>query len=521
MDVFCGSGGFSEGFRQQGFNIELGIDSWRPAIDTFNHNFGLSCPVKNALDFRRSIEEIEALPDTDVIIGSPPCVSFSHSNMSGKADKSSGVLLTKIFLRIVAVKKFKKDSKLKAWYMENVTNSTNYLNGYYTFKDLGLTKWAQQNGHSPHKKAIILESNQSFINSADYGSTQKRTRVISSEIIRKRGKVLKKGRFSIPLKTHRDSRTEGEQPLHKFLRVVKNGLPKPNQPKNNKTIRDPQYAGLKLKSSELSDHFYDTGLYACEWKQSEHYKTNHPYMGSMSFPENEERPSRTITATRIGSSREGIIYRSEFNRTGDGEYRIPTVREAACIMGFPITFQFKGSEGTKWRLVGNAVCPTVSGAFAKQLRHELGMPTIEQPCVQKSANLDGIINLNSYSEETFDNPPTRNKNSRFRRQPFKDGNRTVTLSNFDIVKKEKNVSRWITSVQYGNGDGFPTYTYPDDTHIELEPLIRKLKNGVEFLEIINNGFSEKIAESKELQRLYEIQTSANNFFAPCAAFSTN
>ncbi len=312
IDIFCGSGGFSEGFRQQGFNVKLGIDSWKPAIDTFNHNFGLNCSVKNVLDFRKSIKEIEALPDTEVIIGSPPCVSFSRSNLSGKADKSSGVLLTKIFLRIVAVKKFKKGSKLKAWYMENVTNSINYLNDYYTFKDLGLTKWAKQNGHSPHKKAIILENNQTFINSADYGSTQKRTRVISGEIIRKRGNVLKKGRLSIPMPTHRDSRAEGEQPLHKSLSMIKNGLPKPNQPWNNKTIQDPQYAGLKLRSSELSDHFYDTGLYTCEWKQSEHFKTNNPYMGSMSFPENEDCPSRTITATKIGSSREAIIYRRPY-----------------------------------------------------------------------------------------------------------------------------------------------------------------------------------------------------------------
>jgi len=514
IDVFCGSGGFSEGFRQQGFTIKLGIDSWKPAIDTFNHNFGLKSEVKNVLDFRKSIKEIEALPDTDIIIGSPPCVSFSHSNLSGKADKSSGVLLTKIFLRIVAVKKFKKGSQLKAWYMENVTNSTNYLNDYYTFKDLGLTKWAQKNGHSPQKKAIILEGNQSFINSADYGSTQKRTRVISGEIVRKRGKVLKKGRFSIPPRTHRNSRTEGEQPFHKPLSIIKNGLPKPNQRKSNKTILDPQYDGLKLNACELSDHFYDTGLYACEWKQSEHYKTNHPYMGIMSFPENEDRPSRTITATKIGSSREAIIYRSEFHRIDDGEYRTPTVREAACIMGFPITFQFKGSEGTKWRLVGNAVCPTVSRAFARHLRHELGLPAIERPIVQSTVNSDGIINLNSYSEKAFNNRPKRNKNSRFRRQPFKDGNITVTLSNYDIVKKDKNVSRWITSVQYGNGDGFPTYIYPDETHLELEPLIRKSKSGIPFLEIINNGFSEKIAKCDELQRLYESQASANNLLEP-------
>ena len=87
LDFFCGAGGFSEGFRQQGFEIKLGIDSWQPAIETFNHNFGLNCDVKNILDFEDSTEEIEALPNTDVIIGSPPCVSFSHSNVSGKADK--------------------------------------------------------------------------------------------------------------------------------------------------------------------------------------------------------------------------------------------------------------------------------------------------------------------------------------------------------------------------------------------------------------------------------------------------
>jgi len=103
IDFFCGAGGFSEGFRQQNFEIKMGIDSWLPAIETFNHNFGLNCSVKNILDFENSLEDIKALPDTDVIIGSPPCVSFSHSNISGKANKESGILLTKIFLRIIAV----------------------------------------------------------------------------------------------------------------------------------------------------------------------------------------------------------------------------------------------------------------------------------------------------------------------------------------------------------------------------------------------------------------------------------
>ena len=178
IDFFCGAGGFSEGFRQQGYKIVAGYDHWKPAIDSFNHNYGTSSKVTNILDFKESIEKIDELPNTDVIIGSPPCVSFSSSNISGKADKESGVLLTKVFLRIVAVKKYQPNSTLKAWYMENVANSRNYLADYYTFNDLGLGDWAKKHRLSPKKKAIILKDNQPLINSADYGSYQARKRAI-------------------------------------------------------------------------------------------------------------------------------------------------------------------------------------------------------------------------------------------------------------------------------------------------------------------------------------------------------
>src|SRR5690606_32332968 len=127
---------------------------------------------------------------------------------------------------------------------------------------------------------------------------------------------------------------------------------------------DPQYP-IKISQDLLTDHFYDTGIYKVEWKFSKYWKTNHPFMGKMSFPENENKPSRTITATKIANSRESIIYKSEIYRNGNGKYRLPTVREAAIIMGFPITFQFIGSENIKWRMVGNAVCSSVSKELAK------------------------------------------------------------------------------------------------------------------------------------------------------------
>ncbi len=73
IDFFCGAGGFSEGFRQKGFRVLKGYDNWQPAIDTFNHNFESDSTVKNILDFKDSIEEIDLLPNTDIIIGSVHC----------------------------------------------------------------------------------------------------------------------------------------------------------------------------------------------------------------------------------------------------------------------------------------------------------------------------------------------------------------------------------------------------------------------------------------------------------------
>ncbi len=502
LDIFCGAGGFSEGFRQQGFKIVQGVDSWQPAIDTFNHNFKLSCSKKNIKVFRKSIKEIEALPDTEIIIGSPPCVSFSHSNLSGKADKKSGVLLTEIFLRMVAVKKFKKGSKLKAWFMENVTNSTNYLNDYYTFKDLNLTRWAKSNGLSPNKKAIILDGNQLEVNSANHGAAQKRTRVISGELIERLSSKVLDGKLPVPPATHKAPSSEGNLPNYVSVGSIKKLLPSPNSKKSKRILSDPQYPSVKIAASALSDHFYDTGLYTCEWKLSKHLKTNHWYMGTMSFPENEENPSRTITATKIGSSREAIIYRSEFDRRGDGEYRTPTVREAACIMGFPITYQFKGSENTKWRLVGNAVSPSVSRAFAKELRSALGMPAIDQLTLEAAPNLDECENLNRFAEKVFDDPPKKNSNSRFRLHPFKSGNITVSLSNYDIKKNTKDIDKWFTSVQYGTGEGFPSLDFPGETYKVIEPIIESVEKGPEFLEIMHNGFSERLQNAEHLQELY-------------------
>ena len=495
IDFFCGAGGFSEGFRQAGFKIIAGYDSWGPAIKTYNHNFHLNCKEKNILDFQ-SIDEINTIPNTDIIIGSPPCVSFSSSNHSGKADKSLGLKLIQTFLKIVAVKKLQANSQLKAWYMENVPNSLKYLKTAYTLNDLGLEEWAIQNNYSPAHIAIEIDGNTAIINAADYGAVQARKRMFAGEIINCHSLI-------IPPKTN-DPKGQNRLPRYKSLSLVRQSLPSPFSKKSDLVIKDPQY-DIVLKQEQLYDHFYDTGIYQREWELSKYWKTNHPFMGRMSFPEDNNKPSRTITATRIANSRESIIYKTEITRTGDGEYRLPTVREGAIIMGFPITYQFLGNEGTKWKLVGNAVCCHVSRAFAQQTCKELKIRLKKH--LEATPNTEGVENLNSFTLKSFKNPPVRKAGARFRRHSIKDGNMTVSLSNYDIVDNGKTDGIWRTSIQYGTGKGFPSQSIKSGTYIQIKDFLKEREEFNAFIDFMDK-LKLRYISAKQLQDAYE--THSNN-----------
>ena len=76
IDLFCGCGGLSEGFKLAGFNIIGGIDFNQKAIETYQKNFKNSKAIcTDLLNF--SEEDIKScfpnLNQVDVIIGGPPC----------------------------------------------------------------------------------------------------------------------------------------------------------------------------------------------------------------------------------------------------------------------------------------------------------------------------------------------------------------------------------------------------------------------------------------------------------------
>lgn len=83
IDLFCGAGGFSEGFRQAGFDCVAATDNdpWAGATFDFNHaRYG----VKFVLgDIRARAVQEQVLShafgrEIDVIIGGPPCQAFSQ-----------------------------------------------------------------------------------------------------------------------------------------------------------------------------------------------------------------------------------------------------------------------------------------------------------------------------------------------------------------------------------------------------------------------------------------------------------
>ena len=451
IDFFCGAGGFSEGFRRAGYDVIMGIDVWQPAIITHNFNHGLNDNVKSVLDFE-DIEEINKLPDTDIIIGSPPCQLFSLSNQGGNANKDSGINLIKTFYKVIAVKKFQKNSKLKAWLMENVPNSQNYVQEEYTFEELGLSNWAISQNLNPKSVAIKSKYNGGILHADDYGAAQSRRRFVSGEII-------DTGEFPFPDKLNQEKIT-----LNKLFK----DFPKPLDQSSSNFVVDPNYPMEKVRIENFKDHFYDTGVYQVQWQKARDLKQRHPYMGKMSFPENMNKPSRTIMATQSASTREAILYKSSNNRVGDGEYRLPTVREAACIMGYPLDYQFFGDESTKWRQVGNAVCVQLSFALAIKILELIKFPKLPAKIIDKDINQFKYLDSKKLKE--FDNPPTRSEKALFRQFPIKSGNMTVDLTN----KVNGESGNWGVVAHAGTGKGFKKIIVSRFNQMEAKSLLKKL-----------------------------------------------
>lgn len=351
IDLFCGAGGLSEGFRQAGFEVTHALDNWNFALAAHKDNQPEAEVVKADLEKEFLTKaEIEArFPRPDVIIGGPPCTEFSGSKRGGSGDVAKGMRLVLAFFRFVHT------LKPRWWVMENVPRLLQTLPPQVSLKEMGIA----ESGHFEIPRREVF-------NSADFGAPQKRLRLLS-------------GRYPSPVQTHSDvpTLTLDNVLYHPWvpMRKVVEAFPNPiGRVPKGRTIEDPSYPEITLKAEELEDHFMKPeGALMSEEEaaRNKRQKVAHAYYGKMNFPDVLDRPARTVMATQFNASRETMVIATRYK--SKTRFRKPTVRECASFQAFPITYRFPGKTlAVKYRLVGNAVPVKLAAAVAKAILVEAG-----------------------------------------------------------------------------------------------------------------------------------------------------
>lgn len=111
LDLYCGGGGFSAGFKEIGIETIWAIDNNKTACNVFKYNFPNCEVVCNDILTQKDF------PQADIIIGSPPCVEFSKGNINRTFDTA----LINRMLEIIDI------VKPKYWVLENVPDAFDFV----------------------------------------------------------------------------------------------------------------------------------------------------------------------------------------------------------------------------------------------------------------------------------------------------------------------------------------------------------------------------------------------------------
>jgi DNA (cytosine-5)-methyltransferase 1 len=349
VDLFCGCGGLSYGFEQEGFKTILGIDHDKAAIETFKLNHK---DAKTILGDIREVSNQQILDildgsSVDVVIGGPPCQGLSLSGPRRLEDPRNQLYLS--FIRIVSL------LNPKYVLIENVPGMVSLFKG--KIKD-EILKSLEELGYTV---------NFQILKASEYGVPQHRRRVFF--IGTKNGE-----KFEFPLPTHKEQEdlilkkmVSTYDALHD-LPLLENELGEPIQ----------EYA-LPIQNSyqELMRHNSNSVLNHIAANHSDKVKETiklvPPGKNYKALPE-ELRNSRNFNVawTRFPDHAPSPTidtgHRHHFHYYAN---RVPTVRECARLQSFPDRFEFIGNKTEQFRQVGNAVPPVLAQTLAKKILEKL------------------------------------------------------------------------------------------------------------------------------------------------------
>lgn len=354
IDLFCGCGGFSMGFHQAGFRIAYGIDNWKDATVTYQHNFPEAVISNEDITTIRGKDILAATgltaDDIDVIIGGPPCQGFSLSGKRMLEDPRNR--LYKSFVDIVA------DLLPSVFVMENVPGLIRLFDG--RVKDEVIRDFSQLGYHV-----------QMRILSADrFGVPQQRQRVFFVGINQEKIKNTKE--FVFPSETYGEGTG---RPLVTCEDAIS----------DLDFIPDDRVVGECVDYQLPPQCEYQSMMRKNSTKVLNHSATLHtektkriiamvPDGGNYKDLPQELWSTRKVNIawTRMNSKKPCFTIDTGHNHHFHyKENRVPTVRESARIQSFPDHFEFIGIKTSQLRQVGNAVPPLLAQAIAEQVKETI------------------------------------------------------------------------------------------------------------------------------------------------------
>ena len=358
VDLFCGAGGLSEGFRQAGFCVLLGSDIDPVYGKTFSASHDGATFIAKPIQHLTSQEILKNTGlrrgELDVLVGGPPCQGYSvYNHGRGEHDPRAG--LFREYLRIV------KDLSPKWLVMENVTGLLSISGGALVRT---IADEIAKLGYSVEWKVLRAE---------EYGVPQERRRVvfIANRIgFQSDHPEVTHGDSGLPLTTIWDA-------IGDLSPIFDNIAPTYVNTPVNAFQR-----AMRVARGPLLNH-YGPRLGKINQERIRHI----PQGGSWRdipfelLPEGMKRAKRSDHTKRYGRPRPTDLACTILTKCDIhwGAYIHPiqnralTVREAARLQSFPDHFEFFGSMTEQFVQVGNAVPPLMAAAIARHIAPSLAL----------------------------------------------------------------------------------------------------------------------------------------------------
>ena len=391
IDLFAGCGGLTEGFLQTNNYKEIAAVEWLlPQVNTLRHRLKTKWNENDAdervfhFDIQREEELFNGWTETefgsgkgldyfvdkengiDVIIGGPPCQAYS---VAGRVRDDNGMkddyrnYLFEHYLNVV------NRYRPKLFVFENVPGILSACPSGRPITEL------IKEGFRTIGYEIIDDLKEAVVNACDYGVPQNRNRVVIVGLDKNRYndcQVLLENFYNRLLPKYKVSKkktvreTIGDLPKCLPLYDAENHKNKISHitPESNVTWHIPRYCNLRdMDTYRMLEEDIASGKREYDSKKiSELYEKK---IGSKSpihryHVLEPDEPSTTIIAHLYKDGHRFIHY-------DPAQQRSITVREAARLQSFPDDFEFVGSRGNAYQMIGNAVPPILANAVARAI----------------------------------------------------------------------------------------------------------------------------------------------------------